>query len=256
MHFETRHRAKDGHEVWFEVSATCPDPESGEIYAFLHDVTERRNQAEAIAAALGEKQVLLRELYHRTKNNMHVVTGLLQLQADGLPGEPRLQEHFQVAINRIYSMALVHQKLYQSEDLSRIDLPEYIRDLAANLLEAEQPAAGPVHFELSAEQAMPEPIESAVPVGIILNELVTNSLKYAFAGRGGGTIRIKLHRDADGGTDIDYRDDGQGLDTQAAREGGLGISLIRNLSQQLLGTVEIGNAPDGGFRCRLRYPRH
>jgi two-component sensor histidine kinase len=103
---------------------------------------------------------------------------------------------------------------------------------------------------------MPEPIESAVPVGIILNELVTNSLKYAFTGRGGGTIHIRLHRDADGGTDIDYRDDGQGLDTQAAREGGLGISLIRNLSQQLLGTVEIGNAPDGGFRCRLRYPRH
>jgi PAS domain S-box-containing protein len=204
------------------------------------DITERQQAEETIKASLQEKEVLLKEIYHRTKNNLQVVCSLLNLQAARC-SDPQLLQAFQDTGNRIRSMAMVHEKLYQSKDLSRIDLKDYIKDLANSLLINYQTEYGKISLHLDLQSVIVN-IDTAMPSGLLLNELISNAIKYAFPGERQGTIRIFLRSTADGDIELRVADDGVGLppELDVWNTDSLGLKLIMNLAaNQLQGKVEV-----------------
>ena len=154
------------------------------------DITERKLAEEQIRASLQEKEVLLKEIHHRVKNNLQVISGLLTLQA-GQINDERLQGLLKESQSRIWTMALIHQTLYQSGNLAAIDMADYIRTLSGNLLSSQARVAMPptVNFDLA---PLLLAIEKAIPLALIINELLTNCLKHAFADGRPGEIRISL----------------------------------------------------------------
>lgn len=210
-------------------------------------VVERTGE---LRASLAEKEVLLREIHHRVKNNLQIVASLLYLQSRGLP-EP-VRHLFQESRDRLKTMALIHENLYRSPDLSRIDVPGYFRTLAEAIfgtLGAEHIA---VRLELKLAPGSLE-AESAVTCGLILNELVTNALKYAFPGGRTGTVGVEFEETSPGRYRFEVWDDGRGLppalDVRAAET--LGLKLVDGLVRQLGGTLEVGPPPGARFTIRF-----
>ena len=212
-------------------------------------VTER---TASLAASLNEKEVLLREIHHRVKNNMQIVSSLLSLQTGRLPtsqAELLLRE----TQGRIRAMALVHEKLYQSSDLTRVDMAAYTRSLLRPIFHAYSSVA--VRVQLRQNIApLSMSIDIAIPCGLILNELVSNALKHAFQERMTGEIVVELQEDADGGWHLCVRDNGVGLpDGLDERESlTLGLRLVRMLVAQLQGRLEIRQ--NEGTEFYLNFP--
>jgi len=216
------------------------------------DITEQKEAEAQIRKSLAEKETLLRELYHRTKNNMAVIIALLDLQAMYV-NDPRLQKEFLEAQNRIRAMALVHQKLYDASDLSQINLKDYIHDLQALIMESYDISPGNIAI-ISEMDDILVLIDTAIPCGLILNELISNSLKYAFKPTGEGEIRINLRRDADGEIELIYSDNGIGVPPgfDFRRDGHLGVQNIFILGEnQLRGKVFF--IAGQGVECRLTF---
>ena len=215
------------------------------------DITARKQFEEQIQASLLEKEVLLREIHHRVKNNLQVISSLVNLQTDGIDS-PAMRAQLQDVRDRVRSMALVHEKLYQSENLSQVDFGEYARSLLSYLWRAHGSAAAAIKLTLDL-QPLPLSAETAVPCGLILNELATNALKHAFCGRSEGEVRVALHLDADGRVRLSVRDNGVGLppgfDWRQSRS--LGLKLVHMLAGQLNGGVEMDN--DGGTEFVIRF---
>ncbi|MDF1515423.1 MAG: histidine kinase dimerization/phosphoacceptor domain -containing protein, partial [Anaerolineae bacterium] len=185
-------RRKDGTFIWVTDNAVRIRDEDGNLITsigMLQDVSFRKEAENQLRLALSDKEILLQELYHRTKNNMYVIMGLLDMQALNI-NDSRLQVIFTETKNRIMSMALVHQKLYQSQNLSTIDLGDYIRELSGLLLTSYQTTPGQIALHLSLT-AMPVVIDVAIPCGLILNELLSNSIRHAFPDNIPGTITIR-----------------------------------------------------------------
>ncbi len=163
------------------------------VIGVIHDITERKEADEQIKAALREKEVLLREVHHRVKNNLQVISSLLSLQADGIQ-DPQTRQMFNETQSRVRSMALVHEGLYQSKDLARINFAEYIQKLTASLFHAF--GINP-HVDLNIEiEDIYLGVDTAIPCGLIINELASNALKYAFPGGRQGKVWIKLVADS------------------------------------------------------------
>ena len=232
---------------WYEADSSV-----GGLILYVEDVTERKKADEAIRASLREKVVLLREIHHRVKNNMQVISSLLNLQAAQF-GEGRFREAMRETQRRIRSMALLHEKLYKSRDLSRIDFIEYAQSLATHLLQsfAIDPARITITFEM--DPAFFD-IATANPLGLILNEFLSNAMKHAFPGDRAGEIFVGLRRTGD-----DYllvvRDNGVGLPPVFDLKGkdSFGIQIIDSLVQQLNGNLNVGRKGGGasfelGFR--------
>ncbi|MGE5664006.1 MAG: PAS domain-containing protein, partial [Deltaproteobacteria bacterium] len=199
----------------------------------------RVRSEEALRFSLAEKEILLKELAHRTKNNMQVIGSLIALQASGSTDETLLGALSDTQ-DRIRAMALVHEKLYHSGNVSSLNMNEYVRDLVSSLLHAHQGPAGPVTAELDVDD-LRFSIDEALPCGLIINELVSNSVKHAFPGRRPGTAFLSLKR-KDAGVELRYRDDGPGLpaDIDPARVRSLGLKLVYNLAvRQLRGKMEV-----------------
>ena len=235
----------------------------------LAHVNRELRQAEArIQASLLEKEALLKEIHHRVKNNLQIISSLLDLQSD------RIQDRasglaFQDSRDRIRTMALIHEKLYRSEDLAQINAGEYVCELAHNLLAAHSKGNEPVNLELETDDIVLS-VDAAVPCGLIINELVTNALKYAFppgwsAGRGGIHNRLSVSLtwvDAAERTDGPQRtrrdatiglvvsDNGVGLPPELSPDNAssLGLQLVSLLSQQLGGSVEVDRSAGATFR--------
>jgi PAS domain S-box-containing protein len=252
---EFKMRRKDG-EVFDTEHSVVPleDDGGGQIgwISVVGDITEQKRAEEQIRASLKEKEVLLQELYHRTKNNMQVISSLMDLQA-AAAGGPILQA-FKETQSRIQAMSLVYEKLYQSANLSDVSARDYIEDLARALLKSHGKGAQEISLALEVEDS-PLPLDTLTPCGLIVNELMTNSLKYAFPA-GGGEIRICLRADGRDWITLDFSDDGAGLpegfDPRRARS--LGLRLVRNLvTRQLGGKMEIGR--DGGTRYVMRFKK-
>jgi two-component sensor histidine kinase/CheY-like chemotaxis protein len=217
---------------------------------FMRD--DKRRADELIKASLEEKKVLLRELYHRTKNNMQVISSMLSLQSAAL-SDDRVAIAFQEMRNRIHSMSLIHEKLYQSHNLSSIDMGEYIAELIKLVLESYGVSPVRITHELDTED-VPVTLDVAVPCGLIINELISNSIKHAFPGDRLGKIRICFGRRSDDALELTVADDGigvgSGFDLRTDAKLGLQtvVSLVEN---QLQGQVEFDVRE--GVTCRVRF---
>ncbi|MBN1234455.1 MAG: PAS domain S-box protein [Methanotrichaceae archaeon] len=232
---------KDGKCIWAEQRSVPIYDESGEIVAIeciTRDVTDRIYTEEQLKSSLEEKEVLLKEVHHRVKNNMQVISSLLNLQSDSIK-DPRIIEILKESRNRVRSMAVIHEKLYKSADFKHIDFGEYIRNLAADLLKSYRSMPGGIQLRINVEDAILG-IDTAIPCGLIINELVSNALKHAFPEDRKGEINIELFRNGDRFTLI-VSDNGigfpEGLDFRQTES--LGLQLVRTLTQQLGGTIEL-----------------
>lgn len=218
----------------------------------IEDVEKLRLAEKNIATSLVEKEVLLRELYHRTKNNMQVICSLLALQKSHSK-DPQAQDIFQVIENRIMAMALVHKNLYLSKNLSRLDLRDYVTDLAKQVLNSYQLIAQRVKlsFNIDSVQVI---FDTAIPCGMILNELITNTLKHGFPDNREGEITIQIKALGNGEIEIYFKDNGVGMppDFDISQSKSLGVQIIYNLGEsQLQGKVSFEN--DQGTVCRVKF---
>jgi PAS domain S-box-containing protein len=231
---------RDGNTLWMDVSAVLINWEGqAATLIFANDITERKRADEVIRASLREKEVLLREIHHRVKNNMQIISSLFNLQAGYIKDEEALRI-LKEGQTRIRSMALVHEKLYQSGDLSKIDLAGYIQSLSVHLFQVYLVDPNQVRLETEFGE-VPLDINSAVPCGLILNELISNALKHAFPAGRKGVLMIRLRRRKDGEVELRIADNGvgfpKGLDFR--RTEGLGLQIVNLLVGQLEGTIKL-----------------
>jgi two-component sensor histidine kinase len=211
----------------------------------------RRQAEEQLKASLREKEVLLQEVHHRVKNNLQVISSILNLQSQYIKDEHALRL-FKESQSRIRSISLVHEKLYRSKDLVRIDFSEYVQEIATNLfhLYGKDPAAISLKLDI---HALSMHVNTAIPCGIIINELVSNALKYAFPGDRKGQIRIGLQELQDHQYILTVRDDGIGFpkDLEFRRTETLGMQLVVTLIDQLGGMIHLNNGEGTTFTVRF-----
>jgi two-component sensor histidine kinase len=217
----------------------------------IRDLSEQK-PAEDLRRRLQEKDALLGEIHHRVKNNLQVVSSLLNLQANQLQ-DPAARGMFEATQSRIRSMALVHEQLYKSGNFSGIDFATYLRVLAADLLNSYRSNAEWVHVRVTADPTRLD-LEIAIPCGMIVNELITNSLKHAFPDRAEGEIRIGFRAGGDQYS-LSVDDDGVALPPGLlARESdSMGLRLVKLLARQLGSELQAG--PEGQPKFTLTFPR-
>ncbi len=221
--------------------------------SIIRDISERKRTEDQIKQSLKEKEILLREIHHRVKNNMQIISSLLRLQS-GYIREEKYLEMFMESQNRIMSMSLIHEKIYQSNDFSRIDFKDYVTDMVDGLFQAYGFDDGRIALGIDAEDALLN-INSAIPCGLIINELVTNSLKYAFPDGRGGEIKIALHRT--GGAEIELIVDDNGIgfpaDKDFLKTESLGLQLVTLLvNTQLEGEINLDRSKGTEFKIKFK----
>ncbi|HKK47249.1 MAG TPA: PAS domain S-box protein [Balneolaceae bacterium] len=221
------------------------------IYGIYVDITDRKQAEEQLKKSLKEKEVLLSEIHHRVKNNLAVITGLLELQVYNTNSD-EATDVLRASQMRINSIALIHEKLYQNENLSEISFDIYLKQLVEAIIQSMEIVGTDVEIEIDAE-----PIEltvnQAIPCGLILNELITNAYKHAFVDRETGNIKVLLTKDNSRIT-LQVQDDGVGIpeNTDLENPKSLGVKLIRTLSEQLSGEAEFINS-NPGTTFRLEF---
>jgi two-component sensor histidine kinase len=210
----------------------------------------RRQEAEqSIRDALAEKEVLLREIHHRVKNNMQVIHSLLSLQSRQVE-DPKAREALQESRDRVRSMSLVHEKLYLATDLARVNFGEYARQLTAHLRQSFGQRAERVEVRVDADDARLA-VDSAIPCGLIINELVSNAIKHGYADGRRGEIQVALHR-RNGCFHLVVADDGKGVAEGVDLQQTLGMRLVESLVRQLHGEMRRTGPP--GTRFEIEFP--
>ncbi|MDX9751138.1 MAG: histidine kinase dimerization/phosphoacceptor domain -containing protein, partial [Flavobacteriales bacterium] len=197
-------------------------------------------------------QVLIKEMHHRVKNNLQVIASLLRLQA-GTIADERLQYAFDQSQNRVTSMALIHERLYRGDELAMVEVGPYLHELFAELVRLND-VNDRIRYGTELDDDLAFGLNIMVPLGLLFNELITNSLKHAFVGRDSGTIALALHRVDATTYDLFYQDDGVGmtLDQQQGSDTTLGFSLIESLVEQLNGRMAV-NGDGNGTRYHIRF---
>ena len=206
-----------------------------------------------IEQALKEKELLLREIHHRVKNNLQVISSLLSIQSRGIT-DLKAREAVRDSRDRVKSMALIHQDLYKEDDLTGIDLPTYVNKLARSLVSSHQLAPEQITLSTNVDPLVLD-VDTAIPLGLILNELLTNALKYAFPEGRPGRLWITI-REANDQLHVEVRDDGVGYDPNAERgeeSSGFGLDMVRTFATKLKAEWEVRN--DGGTVVDLRIGR-
>ncbi len=244
---------RDGAEFPAEISAAYTTPPGGTssgIIVIVRDVTERSNAEAQIRQSLQEKEVLLKEVHHRVKNNMQVISSLLSLQREHIT-DPAALVSFRDSQNRVRSMALVHEKLYRSESLASINFSEYVEDLLDSLKRSYMISDIDVAVETDHLRLG---VDTAIPCGLIINELVSNALKHAFKGRERGTVRVRIQRNGHGETSLCIEDDGNGLpdDFDWRQSSTLGMQLVTMLTEQIGGSLSV--SVSGGTHFTITFP--
>ncbi len=216
------------------------------------DITERKRAEEKILSSLKEKEILLAEIHHRVKNNMAVISGLIQLQAEEVEDE-RLRELLYESQMRIHSMAMIHEKLYQSAELSNINYGEYIADLARTISKTLQDEKKDIRINIHADEVVLT-INQAIPCALILNEILTNAYKHGFRHRQMGCINIYLRKNDDQVT-IGVENDGEPLpsDFNLQSAGTLGLTLIQTLAHQLEARLKVVNEKTVHISFEFQY---
>ncbi len=244
-------------EVWGKIATwqkrkvmvgTINDVSSIKLKEKLLKVQDQRLQK-----SLDEKEVLLKEIYHRTKNNMLVIISLLDLQVQDIEDE-QVRTLFHETENRIRAMALVHEKMYQSQNLSEIDMGSYLQEIAESLL-ANMVVDNRIKL-LSNFESVPINIDYAVPLGLVINEIVTNAVKHAFPGKRTGSICLSIKKSQDDEIVLVVGDDGVGLpediDVQNSTSFGMRIIITSLVKMQLKGTLTVNR--ENGTRYLIRFP--
>ena len=216
------------------------------------EIAERRKAEDALRALLEEKVVLLREIHHRVKNNLQVISSLLSLQQQAAE-HPVTKELLRETRGRVQSMARIHEKLYQARNVAEVDFGEYVRALMRELLQSY--GVRHVRVDVVADDVRLH-VDTAIPCGLIINELVTNALKHGFKGRREGTIKVELASQQSGMLNLRVADDGvgfaDGVDYRTART--MGMVVVRSLVAQLNGTIELRTNP--GTEFMIQFPLH
>jgi PAS domain S-box-containing protein len=249
---------KDGSELPINIMLSSLAAGEGTfVIAVIRDITERKQAEARIRASLQEKEVMLKEIHHRVKNNLQIVSSLLKLQA-GYVESPQTLTVLQESQNRIRAMALVHETLYQSQDLASIDFAQYLQQLVSHLSKAYAGMLTGVIIELDIGPIRLD-LDTAVSCGLIVNELVSNALKYAFPSdvRQAGEIKITLHQDKDDQIILEIQDNGIGFpqDLDFRQTESLGLQLVNTLViDELDGTIVLEQHNGTIFTVILPYP--
>ncbi|HEY3249887.1 MAG TPA: PAS domain S-box protein [Ignavibacteria bacterium] len=241
---ELLNKRKNGELYWEDTSISPIKNEKGEITHFLaikEDITEKKRIDEQIRMSLKEKEIMLKEVHHRVKNNLQIISALLNLKRMNVEN-PEVISILEESRDRVQSMALVHKKLYSAGDFTWINLQSYIYDLSFMLLTNSNLKEN-VNIKYDIDEFNLD-INTMVPLGLILNEMITNSFKHAFAGRGKGEILISAHKVNDGSFLLKYSDDGIGFSKDFIPEvsNSLGMQLIISLTDQINGILKIENS--------------
>jgi len=253
---ETSFISKGKKEISIIFSSSTMYDKYGNIQDFVcvaKDITKRKLVEDQIEQSLQEKEVLLREIHHRVKNNMQIISSLLSHQMENIK-DNKIIDIFTESQNRIISMSLVHEKLYQSRDLRNIDLKDYINDLGVNLFQSYDIHSGNIKLNIDMEDILLD-IDLAIPIGLISNELITNSLKYAFTGGVKGEIKVLFRSTNDNMLELVVNDNGIGLpeDIDFRKTRTLGLHLVTVLTEnQLHGKIEMNRFKGTEFRMKFR----
>ena len=221
---------------------------------FLQTFSNRKQAEERLKSSLAEKEVLLRELYHRTKNTLQVIRSMLMLQAARMPDNAPVQKLVNDTERRIMAMALVHQKLYQSQDLSRISMQDYIGELAHLIIQSQVSAAQSITLRIEVDN-LSLLLDTAIPCGLILTELLSNAVKYAFPDDRQGEIVIRLKIKNPESVELCVADNGIGVPPgfDFREQETFGIQTIIAIAEhQMQGQVQF--AGERGLTCTVAFP--
>ncbi len=251
-------RRRDGSTIPVSFSGAVLRGEGGVVRGFVclaEDLSERKRMEEALRRSLGEKELLLRELHHRVKNNLQVISSLLDLQSREVTDQKALSK-FQDSQDRIRSLVLIHEQLYRARDLAAVDMRVYLQLLAANLAQAHVDPPGRIRVDTDVEELRLD-LDRALACGLIVNELVTNALKHAFSADTCGSIAISF-RSYGERIALGVCDDGRGMPSDnGERLENLGMQLVNALCGQLGGHLAVEERTDAGQRgtaWRIEFP--
>lgn len=253
---EFRVRDKEGNYFWVNNKRSVLREDGGEtvrIIGNVRDISERKKYVDALDRSLKEKEMLLAEIHHRVKNNLSIVSSLLELQKES-KGNSSREEDYQEIQSRIKSIALVHEKLYQTETFADIDLSDYIRDLSNMIINMFDSEESKVEMDQKLDSIVVN-IKQAVPIGLICNELINNCYKYAFKDMNEGVISIILKREDDDVL-LKVSDNGTGLpdDFDLNGKSSLGMTLLNALTSQIRGELNVTSEPGKGTNFTIRFP--
>ncbi len=253
INYETCLKSKYGDFVPVLLSKSIIKDGNGNIMGIVcigNNIVEIKEAKDKIKASLNEKELLLRELHHRVKNNLQIILSLINLQSNGIKDQQDL-EIFRESQSRVKSLAIIHEKLYQSADFASINFEEYIQSLVSYLLSYYSTIS--ITVDIDVEKDLILNMDTAVPCGLIINELVTNSIKFAFPGVKTGKIYIKLHYEY-GSLILIIGDDGiglpDGMDFESSEK--LGLQLVKTLTDQLEGTIQYNGENGAEFRIKFK----
>lgn len=247
-----RATAAEGHLVWLRniVKVIVGDKGPEKLIGIMFDITEQKDSEKRLEESVHEKEILLKEIHHRVKNNMAIISSLSNLQSKHLKDEEAVRI-LKEGRNRIRSMALVHEQLYQSENLHDISVSEYLKRLVDNVV---QSYAIKDRSNIKVESGdLRLSIDTLIPCGLIINELLTNALKYAYESPGAGEIIVSMKQSGDDICVLSVSDKGRGLpaDTDIDEPQTLGLQLVKTLAEQLDGRLSIDGK--GGMSVKLEF---
>jgi PAS domain S-box-containing protein len=249
----TIHRTKFGNKMFIESNGAVINFKNEKaILAINRDVTSKKQAENQILSSLKEKEILLKEVHHRVKNNLQVISSLLKLQSEYI-NDKNDREIFRESQNRVRTMALIHEKLYRSHDLARIDFGDYVQNLTSSLLLTYNVNKHKIKLKYNIEKIFFD-VDTAIPCGLLINELVSNCIKHAFGKDDSGEIKIELYTDEDNCYSMIVKDNGKGfpetVDFRNTKT--LGMQLVVTLADQLDAVVSMDNHVGTSFLIKFK----
>ena len=254
--FEGHHRTKDGKVIPKEIKAVYLKLGDKEyVCAFAHDITNRKRAEEQLKESLKEKEILLQEIHHRVKNNLQVISSLLDMSRMQTANEEAI-DLLKAAGNRIGTMSLIHSQLYRSDRFGRIDMGKHLREVTNSLLQLYGQKKN-ITIDIKASEVY-LPVSQAIPTALVLNELVSNALKHGFSGRPKGMLEISMQWLTNDTVRMYVKDNGVGIPEEADpfKADSLGLKLVRNLvEKQLKGKLQFKRNKGAEFIIEFKDTR-
>nr|WP_255727762.1 histidine kinase dimerization/phosphoacceptor domain -containing protein [Rhodohalobacter sulfatireducens] len=251
---EVTRKRKDGTKRTFRVYVSSIVGSDEQMLVVFEDITKEKEYEAKLKKTLEEKDILLSEIHHRVKNNLAIIVGLIELQNADVEDETTKSNLFETK-NRIYSISGVHELLYQTDNFSDISFSEYLNQLVHRLKSTFDSQKNPVKINKNIS-GLRMNINQAIPLGLLLNELITNSYKHAFNGMNGPEISLDVNQ-SDGFIEIEYKDNGKGVDyVEMQQSSSLGITIIKTSLSQLSADYQFLQLPKTGFGINLRFPEN